>query len=74
MCLAAASHAATPHSCNVILGILSFLFSSAAMLALGFPHWIALGIVAGILEFIPIAGWIMAATSIAGFGVLTHSH
>ena|ERR1700681_1293674 len=59
---------------KVILGILSFLFSSAAMLALGFPHWIALGIVAGILEFIPIAGWMMAATTIAGFGVLTHSH
>jgi predicted PurR-regulated permease PerM len=41
---------------KVILGMLSFLFSSAAMLALGFPHPLALGVVAGILEFIPIAG------------------
>ena len=60
MCLAAASHAAT--------------LASAAIQALGFPHWIALGVVAGILEFIPIAGWMMAATTIAGFGVLTYSH
>jgi predicted PurR-regulated permease PerM len=59
---------------KVILGILSFLFCSAAMLALGFPHCIALGVVAGIFEFIPIAGWMMAATAITGFGVLTHSH
>jgi predicted PurR-regulated permease PerM len=59
---------------KVILGMLSFLFCSAAMLALGFPHWIALGLIAGILEFIPIAGWMLAATTIGGFGVLTHSH
>jgi predicted PurR-regulated permease PerM len=26
------------------------------------------------LEFIPIAGWMMAATTITGFGVITHSH
>ena len=26
------------------------------------------------LEFIPIAGWMMAATTITGFGVVTHSH
>lgn len=59
---------------KVILGILSFLFSSAALLILHFPHWLALGAIAGILEFIPIAGWMMAATMIAIFGALTHSH
>jgi predicted PurR-regulated permease PerM len=59
---------------KVILGMLSFLFSSVALLALGFPHWIALGVVAGMLEFIPIAGWIMAATTITTLGVVTHSH
>jgi predicted PurR-regulated permease PerM len=26
------------------------------------------------LEFIPIAGWMMAATTITSFGVITHSH
>ena len=59
---------------KVILGLLSFLFSSVALLSLGFPHWVALGLLAGMLEFIPIAGWMMAATTITGFGVITHSH
>lgn len=59
---------------KVILGILSFLFCSAAMLVLGFSHWLGLGVIAGILEFIPIAGWMMAATTIATFGALTHAH
>lgn len=59
---------------KVILGISSFLFSSAAMLALGFPHALALGVIAGILEFIPIAGWMMAAATIVSVGVLAHSH
>lgn len=59
---------------KVILGISSFLFSSAAMLALGFPHPLALGVIAGILEFIPIAGWMMAAATIVSVGVLAHSH
>lgn len=58
----------------VILGILSFLLCSAALLTLGFPHWLSLGVIAGILEFIPIAGLMMAATTIATFGALTHAH
>jgi predicted PurR-regulated permease PerM len=59
---------------KVTLGMLSFLFSSAAMLVLGFPHPLALGVIAGILEFIPIAGWMMAAATIVSVGVLAHSH
>jgi predicted PurR-regulated permease PerM len=59
---------------KVTLGTLSFLFCSAALLVLRFPHWLALGVVAGMLEFIPIAGWMIAATTIATFGALTHSH
>jgi len=59
---------------KVILGISSFLFASAAMLALGFPHPLALGVVAGILEFIPVAGWMMAAATIVSVGALAHSH
>jgi predicted PurR-regulated permease PerM len=59
---------------KVILGILSFLFSSAAMLVLGFPHPLALGVIAGILEFIPIAGWMMAAATIVSAGAVAHSH
>jgi predicted PurR-regulated permease PerM len=57
---------------KVILGGLSFGYSSVAMLILGFPHPLTLGVVAGILEFIPIAGWMIAATTIITFGILSH--
>lgn len=59
---------------KVILGGLSLFYCSIAMLVLGFPNAIALGILAGILEFIPVAGWMTAATTIVTAGILTHSH
>jgi len=59
---------------KVILGGLSLLYCSIAMLVFGFPNAIALGILAGILEFIPVAGWVTAAATIVTVGVLTHSH
>jgi predicted PurR-regulated permease PerM len=59
---------------KVILGGLSFLYCSATMLVLGFPHALALGFLAGVLEFIPVAGWIFSAVSIISVGVLTHAH
>jgi predicted PurR-regulated permease PerM len=59
---------------KVILGGLSLLYCSIGMLLLGFPNAIALGILAGILEFIPMAGWMTAAATIVTVGILTHSH
>jgi predicted PurR-regulated permease PerM len=59
---------------KVILGGLSFAYASLAMLILGFPHALTLGILAGVLEFIPIVGWITAATTIISFGLLSHCH
>jgi predicted PurR-regulated permease PerM len=59
---------------KVILGGLSLLYCSIGMLLLGFPNAIALGILAGILEFIPMAGWMTAAATIVTAGILTHSH
>lgn len=59
---------------KVILGGLSLLYCSIAMLVLGFPNALALGILAGILEFIPVAGWMTAAATIVTAGILTHSH
>ena len=59
---------------KVILGGLSLLFCSIGMLLLGFPNAIALGVLAGILEFIPVVGWMTAAATIVTVGVLTHSH
>ena len=57
---------------KVILGGLSFGYASIAMLILGFPHALTLGVLAGILEFIPIAGWMITATTIITFGILAH--
>jgi predicted PurR-regulated permease PerM len=59
---------------KVILGGLSLLYCSIAMLLLGFPNAIALGVLAGILEFIPVAGWMTAAAIIVTAGALSHSH
>ena len=59
---------------KVILAVLSVLFCSVAALFLGFPHALALGLIAGVLEFIPVAGWITAAVTIITVGLLTHAH
>src|SRR6266404_2560996 len=59
---------------KVTIGGLSFVFCSIAMLVLGFPHAVGLGILAGILEFIPVAGWMVSATTILTIGAFTHSH
>jgi len=59
---------------KVILGVCSFAFYSAAMLLLGFPHAIALGVLGGVLEFIPVVGWMTSATAILLVGYFTHSH
>lgn len=59
---------------KVTLGALSGIFYSATMLLLGFPHAIAVGLLGGILEFMPVVGWIVAAVLIASLGALTHCH
>jgi predicted PurR-regulated permease PerM len=59
---------------KVILGVCSFTFYSAAMLLLGFPHAIALGFLGGVLEFIPVGGWMTSAAAILVVGFFTHSH
>jgi predicted PurR-regulated permease PerM len=59
---------------KVILGVCSFTFYSVSMFALGFPHSIALGFLGGVLEFIPIVGWMTSAAAILLVGLFTHSH
>jgi predicted PurR-regulated permease PerM len=59
---------------KVILAGWSFVFYSAAMLLARFPHAIALAVLGGALEFIPVAGWMTSAAVIVTVGVLTHSH
>lgn len=59
---------------NVILAVLSLVYCSIATLSLGYPHALALGLLAGVLEFIPVAGWIIALATITTVGMVTHSH
>jgi len=59
---------------KVTLVVLSLAYVSIASLALRFPHPLALGVLAGTLEFIPIAGWMIAAVTIVSLGALVHAH
>jgi len=59
---------------KVILAVLSLVFCSVVMLLLRYPHALALGLLAGALEFIPVAGWITALATITAVGIATHSH
>jgi len=58
---------------QAILCGLSFLFYSAALLLLRFPHPIALGVLGGLLEFVPAVGWMSTFAVIVGVGVVNHS-
>lgn len=44
------------------------------VVVLGFPYAIALGILGGVLEFLPAVGWIASAVAILMVGFLTHAH
>ncbi|HTS05396.1 MAG TPA: AI-2E family transporter [Candidatus Eisenbacteria bacterium] len=59
---------------KVTLGALSFVFCFCAMLLLRFPNALLLGVLAGLLEFIPVAGWMIAAATIVGAGALAHAN
>ena len=59
---------------KVTLALLSLVYCTLAMLLLGFSNAFVLGLLAGILEFIPVAGWILAAGTILTAGFITHAH
>ena len=59
---------------QLALAGLSFGFYSISMLVLGFPYAIALGLLGGALEFLPVVGWIISAAVILTVGFLTHAH
>jgi len=59
---------------QLALAGLSFVFYSVSMLVLRFPYAIALGVLGGVLEFLPAVGWIASAVAILTVGFLTHSH
>ena len=59
---------------QLALAGLSFAFYSVSMLMLKFPYAIALGVLGGVLEFLPAVGWIASAAAILTIGFLTHAH
>jgi predicted PurR-regulated permease PerM len=59
---------------QLTLAALSFLFYSTALLILRFPYALPLGIVGGVLEFLPAVGWIISAAVILTIGTLVHAH
>jgi predicted PurR-regulated permease PerM len=59
---------------QLALAGLSCVFYSLSMLVLKFPYAIALGLMGGVLEFLPAVGWIASAAVILTTGYLTHSH
>jgi predicted PurR-regulated permease PerM len=59
---------------QLTLAGLSFVFYSVSMLVLRFPYAIAMGLLGGVLEFLPAVGWIASAVAILTIGFLTHSH
>ncbi len=59
---------------QLILAALSLVFYTTALLILRFPYALPLGIVGGILEFLPAVGWIASAALILTIGALVHAH
>jgi len=53
---------------------LSVAFYSGSMALLGFPYPLALGVLGGALEFLPVVGWILAAVVMLASGWLAHAH
>jgi predicted PurR-regulated permease PerM len=59
---------------QLTLSGLSVVFYSASMVFLKFPYAIALGVLGGVLEFLPVVGWIASAAVILTIGFLTYAH
>jgi predicted PurR-regulated permease PerM len=59
---------------QLVLAGVSFIFYTVSMLVLGFPHALALGVLGGVLEFLPVVGWIAATAVMLTIGFLTHAH
>ena len=59
---------------QVLLCLLSLAFYTTVLLIFRFPHAIALGILGGILEFVPVIGWMSTAALITGIGMSNNLH
>jgi predicted PurR-regulated permease PerM len=59
---------------QLALAGLSCGFYTISMMILGFPYAIALGLLGGALEFLPVVGWLISAAAILTVGFVTHAH
>ena len=59
---------------QVLLCLFSLAFYLAVLLLFRFPHAIALSVLGGVLEFIPVFGWMSTAAVIAGVGMANDLH
>ena len=59
---------------QVLLCLFSLAFYTIVLLIFRFPHAIALGVFGGMLEFIPVIGWMSTATVIIGVGMVNDLH
>jgi predicted PurR-regulated permease PerM len=59
---------------QLLLIAMSTVIYSASMALLGFPYPIALGLLAGPLEIIPIVGWVLSAVLILAVGWISHAN
>jgi predicted PurR-regulated permease PerM len=58
---------------QLTLAALVVAFYSGSMAVLGLPYPLALGLLAGALEFIPVVGWLIAAAVILTTGWIAHA-
>src|SRR5262249_10291251 len=59
---------------QVATALMSVVFYSVSMALLRFPYPLALGILGGVLEFVPMFGWIVAAAAILTTGWIAQAH
>ena len=58
---------------QLILSGLSALYYTVSMVLLGFPYPLALGLIGGALELVPMVGWIIAGALMLASGWLAHA-
>ena len=59
---------------QVLLAVISIVVYTAVLSAMRVPYAIIMGVLGGIMEFVPVVGPLVAAVTIAGIAVLTNSH
>ena len=61
-------------SAQVVLCILSSAFYLGSLVAVRCPHAVALAVLGGCLEFIPVAGWLTTFAAVVSVAIVSHAH